>query len=77
MPRKLDRRIEAIDMDDGRYIVMLRPGFACQDANTRNAVHTFGADTQKEIREQMRDYVVACACHDCTKALAGSGKLWS
>lgn len=77
MPRKLDRRIEAVDMDEGRYIVMLAAGFACEDAGTPNACHTFGADTQKEIRQLMRDDVQPCSCPDCKAALAGNGKLWS
>jgi hypothetical protein len=76
MPRTLDRRIEAIDIDDGRKIVMLRPGWAIEEPSTSNACHTFGADTNAEIRREMK-MVQPCDCPDCRKALAGSGKLWS
>ena len=76
MPRKLDRRIEAIDIDEGQKIVLLRPGYAYQDANLENACHTFGEATMAEVRRSMV-MVKTCACPDCKKALAGSGKLWS
>ena len=73
---KADNRIEAIDLDGGVQIVMLRPGYSCQDAGTSGAVHTFGADTDAEIRRTMRG-VKPCGCPDCLEALAGSGKFWS
>ena len=68
---RFDSRIEFIDVDDGRFIVTLKPGFACQDANTSIACHTFGADSHKEIREQLREDVVPCACPECVLAQKG------
>ena len=77
MPRTLDRRIEAIDLDEGRKVVLLRPGYCYGDDNRDDdSCHTFGADTNAEIRREMK-LVKPCSCVDCRKALAGSGRLWS
>lgn len=78
MPRTLDKRIEAIDVDDGRKIVMRRAGYCVMgQGNGNDACHTFGADTNKEIRLILKEEVGPCSCGECQKALAGSGQLWS
>jgi hypothetical protein len=66
MPRTLDRRIDYIDIDEGRKIVTLKPGFALEEPNTPNACHIFGADTNAEIRRTMKD-VQPCGCAECIK----------
>jgi hypothetical protein len=73
----IDKRIEAIDIDDGSKIVLLRPGYCYGDDNRQDdACHTFGADTHAEIRREMKR-VKPCSCHACQKALNGTGRLWS
>jgi hypothetical protein len=77
MPRTLDKRIEAIDVDDGSKIVLLRPGWRYGDeGNDEDRCHSFGADTNREIRLEMKN-VKPCSCRDCQKALESSGRLWS
>lgn len=78
MPRNLDRRIEAIDVDDGTKIVLLRPGY-CYGYDNRpdDACHTFGAETNAEIRREMKNNVHPCSCKDCLAALARGEGLWS
>lgn len=73
----IDKRIEAIDVDDGRKIVMLCAGWCYGDDNRPDddACHTFGADTNAEIRSEMRR-VRPCSCRDCREALGGNGRLW-
>ncbi len=77
MPRNLDKRIEAIDVDDGRKIILLRAGWRYGDeGNDRDRCHTFGADTNREIRLEMRN-VKPCLCHDCRVAIATGTSLWN
>ena len=77
MPRTPDRRIEDIDMDEDRMIVLLRPGWRYgSDGTDKDRCHTFSAGSRREIRLEMKN-VQPCSCHDCQKAIAGSGRLWS
>ena len=78
MPRNLDRRIEAIDLDEDRKIVLLRPGWCYGDDNRPDdACHTFGAGTNAEIRREMKENVHPCSCKDCLTALTNGRGLWS
>lgn len=69
MPR-LDRRIEDIDRDEDVLIVSLAPGYACLDANTPNACHTFSARNLSHIRERLKVEVTRCSCAECRSLAA-------
>lgn len=64
-------------MDDGRKIIMLAAGFRYgEEGSDDDRCHTFGADTNAEIRREMKR-VAPCNCQACRTALMGTGKLWS
>lgn len=62
--RRMDKRIDEIQQDDGEYFVYLKKGWKLHLGTPADFQHCFGARTKTDIKKQMK-CIESCRCNTC------------